>query len=95
MQKQDNKLSKRVYIVNALGLHARAAGQIAALARKARYKVKLSKNRRTADASSIIDILTLNGTQGSVLKLEVEEPSDQNILDDIATLIENGFGEQS
>ncbi len=86
-------LSKQACIVNALGLHARAAAQIAGIARKAESAVHAIKNNQKADASSIIDILTLNCPQGSVLTFEIENPSDRNILDALIVLVENGFGE--
>ncbi len=93
MQKQTDKLSKRVRIVNTLGLHARAAAQIAQIARKAQFGVTVAKNDLKADASSIIDILTLNGSKGSTLTFEIERPSDHKILDELVVLVENGFGE--
>ncbi len=93
MPKQIDQLSKRVRVVNTLGLHARAAAQIAQIARKAQFGVTVSKNKLKADASSIIDILTLNGSKGSTLTFEIEKPSDRNILDDLVALVENGFGE--
>ena len=95
MQNYVNKLSKQVRIVNTWGLHARAATQIAGIAQKARSVVYIINNKLKADASSIIDILTLNGLQGSMLTFEIENPSDLNILNALVTLVENGFGEEN
>ena len=95
MQNHVNKLSKQVYIVNALGLHARAAAQIAGIVQESRSAVNIINNNLKADASSIIDILTLNSPQGTVLTFEIENPSDHNILDALVTLVENGFGEEN
>ncbi len=95
MLKHVNKLSKQVCIVNTLGLHAHAAAQIAGIAQKARFTVHIIKNDLKADASSIFDILTLNGPQGAILTFEIEKPSDLNILDALVTLVENGFGEKN
>jgi len=94
MQNYVIKLSKQVYIVNTLGLHAHAAAQIACIAQKSRSSVHIINHDLKVDASSIIDILTLNCPQGSMLTFEIEKPSDQNILDALITLVENGFGEK-
>jgi len=90
-----NKLSKQVRIGNTLGLHARAAAQIAGIVQEAQSVVHIINKNLKADASSIIDILTLNGLQGSMLTFEIENPSDQNILDALVNLVENGFGEEN
>ena len=86
-------LSKNVTITNPLGLHARSAAKIAKLVKKARLKVWIMKNKDKADASRIIDILSLAAIKDSKLTLLIEDPSDIDILNDLAQLIENGFGE--
>jgi phosphocarrier protein HPr len=86
-------LSKNVTITNPLGLHARSAAKIAKLVKKARSKVWIIKDKDKADASRIIDILSLAGIKDSKLILLIDDPSDIDILDDLAQLIENGFGE--
>lgn len=86
-------LSKNVTITNPLGLHARSAAKIAKLVKKARSKVWIIKNKDKADASRIIDILSLAAIKDSKLTLLIEDPSDIDILNDLAQLIENGFGE--
>ncbi len=86
-------LSKNVTITNPLGLHARSAAKIAKLVKKARSKVWIIKNKDKADASRIIDILSLAAIEDSKLTLLIEDPSDIDILNDLAQLIENGFGE--
>ena len=86
-------LSRDVTISNELGLHARAAAQIADLAKKAQANVWLSKDDVKADAASIIDILTLAGAKGSIIKVSVEQAADQGVLEAIVALVEKGFGE--
>jgi len=86
-------LSKNVTITNPLGLHARSAAKIAKLVKKARSKVWIIKNKDKADASRIIDILSLAGIKDSKLTLLIDDPSDIDILNELAQLIKNGFGE--
>ena len=86
-------LSKNVTITNPLGLHARSAAKIAKLVKKARSNVWIIKDKDKANASSIIDILSLAGIKDSELTLLIEDASDIDILNDLAQLIEDGFGE--
>ncbi|MEE9497471.1 MAG: HPr family phosphocarrier protein [Desulfobacterales bacterium] len=87
------ELSREVVIVNELGLHARSAAKIAELAQNSKAAVWVKKDAEKADASSIVDILTLACEKGSKITLIIEDKADRPILADIAHLIERGFGE--
>ena len=87
------ELSRKVVIVNELGLHARSAAKIAELAQSSKAAVWVKKDAEKADASSIVDILTLACEKGSNITIIIEDKADRQILEDIAKLIESGFGE--
>jgi phosphocarrier protein HPr len=87
------ELSREVGIVNELGLHARSAAQIAALANRSTASVWIQKGNEKADASSIMDILTLVCEKGSKITISIENKADFNILEAITELVEGGFGE--
>ena len=87
------ELSREVAIVNELGLHARSAAQIAALANRSTASVWIQKGNEKADASSIVDILTLACEKGSKITISIENKADFNILEAIIELVEGGFGE--
>jgi len=87
------ELSREVVIVNELGLHARSAARIAALAQNSKAAVWVQKDAEKADASSIVDILTLACEKGSKITLIIEDKADRPILEDLVNLIETGFGE--
>jgi len=87
------ELSIEVTIINELGLHARAASKIAEIVKNAQSKLWISKDGLKVDASSIIDILTLEGTMGSKITLSADSESDTDILNEIRHMIETGFGE--
>ncbi|MCK4985015.1 MAG: HPr family phosphocarrier protein [Desulfobacterales bacterium] len=87
------ELSREVAIVNELGLHARSAAQIAALANRSTASVWIQKGNEKADASSIMDILTLACEKGSKITISIENKADLNILEAITELVEGGFGE--
>mgnify|MGYP001106457845 FL=1 len=93
MNELNDHLSKNVTISNELGLHARPAAMIAELASQAESNVWLIKNDQYVDASSIIDILSLACLQGTSITLQVEDPADTEILNQLHELFESGFGE--
>jgi phosphotransferase system HPr (HPr) family protein len=82
-----------VVIVNELGLHARSAAKIAELAQNSKAAVWVKKDAEKANASSIVDILTLACEKGSKITLIIEDKADRPILEGIVNLIETGFGE--
>lgn len=82
-------------IVNRLGLHARAAAQLVRLAGRFKSKIKLTRtdNGYSADAKSILNVLTLSASDGTELILSVEGSDEQEAFDAISSLIANRFGE--
>ena len=93
MTNSEPDLSRQVVIVNELGMHARSAAKIAAIANRSTAAVWIQKGDQRADASSIVDILTLACEKGSKITINIENKSDSNILEAIAELVESGFGE--
>lgn len=89
---KDN-LARKTTVINELGLHARPAARIAAIAGEARSDVRLCKNGEQADATSIIDILSLACFKGTVVTLEITDPADMPVLNKIIDLFEQGFEE--
>ena len=86
-------LSRRTTIINQLGMHARPAAMIAKLAQNAEGGVWIGDGENRADASSIIDILSLGCSKGYEVLLEAKSEEDIPILDSIKELIDTGFGE--
>ena len=87
------ELYREVVIVNELGLHARSAAKIAELAQNSKAAVWVKRDAEKADASSIVDILTLACERGTKITLIIEDETDRPILENIANLVETGFGE--
>lgn len=63
------------------------------MALQAKSDIWLIKSDRQVDASSIIDILTLECKKGTELILRAENDSDMAIVEKIAMLFEKGFTE--
>ena len=93
MVKSDRGLYRDVIIINSLGLHARSATKIAKRAQNSKSKIWIIKDGAKADASSIVDILTLACEQGSEITIKIDDQLDHEILNDLVKLVESGFGE--
>jgi len=93
MENTGKKLSKNVVIVNTLGLHARTAAQIAKSVQNRKSSVWIVKDGVKADASSIVDVLTLACEKGSQITIRIDDRSDLEILHHLTKLVESGFGE--
>lgn len=94
MAKENQKKIRQTTIVNELGLHARSAAQIAGLAQNSIANVWIQKDAEKADASSIIDILTLACAKGTQITIIIEDLADIKILKAIVDLVDSGFGEK-
>ena len=86
-------LYRDLKIVNELGLHARSAAKLAKTAQQAVDGVWLQTSQDEVDAKQIIDILTLGAGQGDRVRVRIDDPADQQILDRIVELFNTGFGE--
>jgi phosphocarrier protein HPr len=85
---------REVQIRNRLGLHARAAARFVHTANRYRSKVSLARDGKRMDGKSILGILLLAASQGSVLELSAEGEDEEAAVVALAALIESGFGEE-
>ncbi len=92
IDEEQNKI-RVTTIKNELGLHARSAAQIAGIAQNSIANVWIQKDDEKADASSIIDILTLVCARGTKIAVIIEDLADIQILNAIVDLVDSGFGE--
>ena len=74
-------------------MHARPASKIAQIADSAHSDIWLCANSTKVDAASTIDILTLCAVKGTKIAVEIENPEDMMVLDQIVDFFEAGFGE--
>jgi phosphocarrier protein len=87
-------MQNRSFIIkNRLGLHARAAAQLVQTANKFSSEVVLIKDDIEVNGKSIMGILLLAAPQGTEIAVTVDGADEQDAMDVIAELIEDGFGE--
>ncbi len=85
--------TEEIVLVNALGLHARAAARLVQVASRFRARITLSKDGRTVDAKSILGVLMLSGAAGERLVLAAEGEDEKEAVAALATLVRSRFGE--
>jgi phosphocarrier protein len=82
-------------IRNRLGLHARAAARFVHTASGFRSRVTASCDGRTMDGKSILGILLLAASQGTVIEVTAEGQDEEAAMEALAALVERGFGEEA
>ena len=88
-------VERELQIVNALGLHARAAAQLVRLAEKFESSITLYRDDTgiEANARSILDVLYIAAGRGVQLRLCAEGIDEASAANAVVALFESGFGE--
>jgi len=88
-----SEASGRFKIVNQLGLHARAATKLVQLAAKYPCAIELSRDDQSANGKSVMGVLLLCGSKGTVLDVRATGEGAAECVAAIGELIANKFGE--
>lgn len=80
-------IEKNLTIVNETGLHARPASQFVSLLNKFKSNIQIIKGTRTANAKSIINILSLALTKGTEIIVKVDGADEQEAMNSIENFI--------
>ena len=86
-------LSESVIIPNTTGYHARPAATLAALAKKFNSKIMLLKEEASANAKSLVSIMSLNVTYQDEVQLSASGNDAQRAINEILPQIQSGLGE--
>ncbi|MDE3271575.1 HPr family phosphocarrier protein [Pseudoalteromonas sp. SSM20] len=86
-------IEKHFLIENKLGLHARAATQLAKLAMAFDAKISLTQGEKTADADSVLGLMLLESSQGKEVLVRCDGPDQDQALLAIGDLIQAKFNE--
>jgi phosphocarrier protein len=78
---------------NRLGLHARAATKLVELASRFPCEVVVSREGQVANAKSVMGVLLLCGSKGTMLTVEARGERAGEAVQSIGQLIEGRFGE--
>lgn len=86
-------ISKKVQIINKLGLHARAAAKLVHLSSRFGSDIKLIKDEQTVNGKSIMGVMMLAANKGTELELIVSGEDESIAMQQLEDLINNRFGE--
>ena len=86
--------TQEVKIENKLGLHARPAMQLVDLANKFTSTITIHKNDQSVNGKSIMDVLLLAATEGTVLTIQAQGPDASEATQALVDLIKTKFGEE-
>lgn len=87
--------SAELEIINALGLHARAAAQLVKIANRYACEVTLTCEGQSVNGKSIMGVLMLAAAQGMRVTVTCEGQGAQQCVEEIAKLVKDRFGEPS
>ena len=85
--------TRQLTIVNALGLHARAAAKFVKIASRFKSQIRATRGQQTMDGKSILGLLLLAAARGSTLTISADGPDEAEAISALSSLIERGFEE--
>ncbi|MBL4674453.1 MAG: HPr family phosphocarrier protein [Arenicella sp.] len=87
-------LEQQIEIVNKLGLHARASAKLVSAAARFGSRVEVEFGPHTADAKSIMSVMMLAASVGSLVIVKTDGADEQAAMDAVTALINNYFDEE-
>ena len=89
-------LHETLTIINQLGLHTRAAAKLVSLAAGFQSNIEIVRrdNGQKANCKSIMAIMLLGATCGTVIDLQIQGEDQQDARNAIVGLVQNRFGEE-
>ena len=82
----------RFEVKNKLGLHARAATKLVQLASRYPCEIVVSRAGQAANAKSVMGVLLLCGSKGSLLDVEATGELARDAVTEIGRLIDDRYG---
>ncbi|MFQ3246190.1 MAG: phosphocarrier protein HPr [Arenicella sp.] len=87
-------LEQQIEIVNKLGLHARASAKLVSTAARFGSRVEVEFGSHTADAKSIMSVMMLAASVGSVVIVRTIGADEGAAMEAVTGLINNYFDEE-
>lgn len=87
-------MKRIVEVTNEQGLHARPCHAVVSTAQGYRSELRIRHGGREVNGKSILELMTLGASRGSRLELIARGEDAGPLLDAVAGLFEDGFGER-
>lgn len=89
-----SQITRRVRIINKLGLHARAAAKFVNVAQQHDCSVKVGGvEQKMVDGTNIMQVMMLAASKGTELYITCEGEQAEQAMDQLVSLIDNYFEE--
>lgn len=85
--------SGKVVLENEAGLHARPASIFTQTSLKYKSDITIAKEGKSANAKSIISVLSLGIMKGTEITITAEGEDEEDAVNDLVALIESKMGE--
>ncbi|MGF1644350.1 MAG: HPr family phosphocarrier protein [Thiotrichales bacterium] len=86
-------ITREVEVINKLGLHARAAAKLVALASRFGSQIEIEKAQRRVSGKSIMGVMMLAAAKGSTVALHVDGEDEHDAIRALVDLFQSRFGE--
>ena len=87
-------VEREVTVRNRAGLHTRPASMLVRTASQFESEIFLRRDNYEINGKSVIGVMTLAAEQGATLDLIVDGEDENEAVEAIAELFEDGFGEE-
>ena len=86
-----DKITKELTLQNKYGMHVRPAGLFAKVASRFDADVEVEKDGNSVSGKSIMALMTLEATCGTVLKVTASGPQAAEVLEELEALVASKF----
>ena len=86
-----DKVTREFTLLNRYGMHVRPAGLFAKTASRYDAEVDVEKDGNSVSGKSIMALMTLEATCGTVLKVTASGPQAVEVLDELEALVKRKF----
>ncbi len=87
-------VNRTLTVSNPLGLHVRPCLAIVNTVRQFKAVVKIRNGKQAADATSMLQLMTLAATEGTELVVSAKGPEAEQALEALNELFATGFNEE-
>lgn len=84
---------RRLEIVNEKGLHARASAKFVECVESFDARASVSRDGQKAEGDSIMGLLMLVAARGTSIDVDTSGPASDDLMDALAALVADKFGE--
>ena len=86
-----DKQTREMTLLNKYGMHVRPAGLFAKVASRFDAEIDVEKDGNVVSGKSIMALMTLEATCGTVLKVSASGPQAQEALEELEALVNRKF----